>query len=322
MINILITSIGGDIGSNMLRILKEQKIFHCVVVGTDIKEYIFCKKQLDKFYKVSKVLNENYKDEIFNIVKENNIELIIPSSEYDIIFLKRNKILFEQLNVKLMINNDNLINIFLDKYETSKALNKFNIGTPDTFLLSEYNHQLNFPILIKACRSTFSKDVSILRNQDEFAEMSRRLHAKDQYIVQKYIGSSEQEYTTTVYRSKETTKVITFRRTLQGDKTGYAEICSVQELEKYSHIIADTFELNGSINIQSRMENGNYYIFEINPRISSTVYIRNHFNFTDLLWWICDLMNINYIQVDNIKHRGIGVLGFTYEFYDDIIPTK
>ncbi|MDF1876194.1 hypothetical protein JHD48_10660, partial [Sulfurimonas sp. SAG-AH-194-I05] len=63
-INILITSVGGDIGSNMIRILKEQNIFKCHITGTDIQDYIFCKKDLDCFYKVPRVLAKNYMNEI------------------------------------------------------------------------------------------------------------------------------------------------------------------------------------------------------------------------------------------------------------------
>ncbi|MDF1876080.1 ATP-grasp domain-containing protein, partial [Sulfurimonas sp. SAG-AH-194-I05] len=141
-----------------------------------------------------------------------------------------------------------------------------------------------------------------------------------EYIIQKYIGSSDQEYTTTVYKNSENIKVITFKRTLDGDKTGYAAICHSEKLERYSKLIANEFSLDGSINIQSRMFGDDYYIFEINPRISSTVYIRNHFYFTDLTWWICDLYNIYFDNsLDEIKRNGIGVIGYTYAFYDDII---
>ena len=81
-----------------------------------------------------------------------------------------------------------------------------------------------------------------------------------------------------------------------------------------SELIAEYYQLNGSINIQSRKQNNEFYIFEINPRISSTVFIRNHFNFQDLLWWICNLLDISY-TLEEIKKSGIAVIGYTYNFY-------
>lgn len=318
-INILITSIGGDIGSNIFNILKEQNFFVCNIIGTDIKKYVFCKKYLDKFYKVSKVKSPKYQDEIIHIIKENNIDLVIPSSEYDIVFFKENKIFIKELNVKILVNNDIIIDTFLDKYKTSEALEQMNINIPQTFLFSQYDNQLDFPLIVKANTSRISKKIYLIRKELELEHLQRNLENQDAFIIQNYIGTEEDEYTTTVYRNNQDIKVITFRRTLSGDKTGYAEIIVCEKLELYAKLIAEKYDLKGSINIQSRKYMEDYYIFEINPRISSTVYIRNHFNFSDLLWWIYDQFNINNYEVQTISDNGIGILGFTYEFYDDII---
>lgn len=319
-INILITSIGGDIGANIFKILQEQTKFHCSLFGTDIKKYVFCKKNLTHFYQVPRVSDPTYTDVLIKIAKNDKIHLIIPSSEYDIVYFNQNRSLFENLNVKLLINHTKIINSFLDKFITSKILNNLKIATPETYLLSDYNNELGFPIILKALKSTISKEIKIIKTQNELNQIIKFINTKNEYILQKYIGSSEEEYTTTVYKNQEMTKTITFRRTLDGDKTGYAEIVNSAKLDYYSRLLADNFSLNGSINIQSRLYNDDYYIFEINPRISSTVYIRNHFNFNDLIWWVSDKLNMP-IDTNSlpVKESGIGVLGYTYEFYDSNI---
>lgn len=308
----------------MFKILQEQTLLKCSLFGTDIKEYVFCKKNLAQFYQVPRVSDSTYTDTLINIIQKDKIHLIIPSSEYDIVYFNDNRSLFENLNVKVLINNTEIINSFLDKFKTSKILSDLAIATPETYLLSGYNGELKFPIILKASKSTVSKEIKIIRSQDEFDHIIELINDKSEYILQKYIGSSEEEYTTTVYKDTKSTKVITFRRTLDGDKTGYAEIVNSAKLDHYSRLLADNFLLNGSINIQSRMYNNDFYIFEINPRISSTVYIRNYFNFRDLIWWISNILNIS-IDTDSlpIKECGIGILGYTYEFYDcNIIKEK
>ena len=48
--------------------------------------------------------------------------------------------------------------------------------------------------------------------------------------------------------------------------------------------IADELNLIGSINIQLRKSKNRIAIFEINPRFSSTVFMRSLVNFNDVLW--------------------------------------
>ena len=50
--------------------------------------------------------------------------------------------------------------------------------------------------------------------------------------------------------------------------------------------LAKKINLNGSINVQIKINQHRYAIFEINPRLSSTVMMRNKMGFKDLVWWI------------------------------------
>jgi carbamoyl-phosphate synthase large subunit len=316
--NILITSVGGDIGGNIVNILNEQNLFKCSITGIDIKNHVFSEVDLKHFYQVSRVDNPNYINQLKDIICKHTIDLIIPSSEYDILFLQEHIIFFKKLNVKLLINNQNIVNTFLNKYETAKVLNKLKITTPKTFNLNEYNNELVFPLILKASSSTTSKMIKKVHNNNELIEVKATISDKNKFIIQEYIGIENEEYTTAVYRDKAITKVITFKRLLDGDKTGYAEIAKSPILENYAIKIAQDFNLEGSINIQSRKYNHDFYIFEINPRISSTVYIRNHFKFEDLIWWIVNILDINVdFSLVRPKECGVAILGYSYRFYNE-----
>ena len=277
--NILITSVGGDIGGNIVKIIRKQNLFEYCIVGTDIKKHVFSELDLDYFYQVSRIGDPKYIVQLKNIIEKHKIDLIIPSSEYDILFLHQNTELFDSMNVQLLVNNKNIVNTFLDKFQTSNILTNLDITTPKTYNLSIYSDQLDFPVILKASSSTTSKIIKIITNEQELVEAKLNIGDKNKFIIQKYIGTENEEYTTAIYKNKNFTKVITFKRQLDGDKTGYAEIYNSKKLEDYPTKIANEFDLKGSINIQSRKSNDDFYIFEINPRISSTVYIRDHFEF-------------------------------------------
>ena len=55
-------------------------------------------------------------------------------------------------------------------------------------------------------------------------------------------------------------------------------------LPNLTYLSADYIDLNGSINIQLRKSMNRIAIFEINPRFSSTVFMRSLVDFNDLLW--------------------------------------
>jgi len=314
MINILVTSVGGDIGMNIVNILLKQDLFKCSLFVVDIKKYVFSKNLVKNFYVVPKTNSDNYINKIDEIITLNNIELIIPSSEVDILFFNSNKKYFAKRRVKLLINDNVILENFLDKEKTSLILEKLGINTPKTYILDTYKDELNFPVIVKAKKSTISKMIRILNSKKELENLKNELSNKKDYIVQEYVGSVKEEYTTTVFSNSNENKSISFKRDLDGDKTGFALIDNYQELDDYSTKIAEYFNLNGSLNLQSRKNENKFYVFEINPRISSTVYIRNHFNFHDLLWWICTICDIKF-TFTKADESGVAVIGYTYSFF-------
>lgn len=316
-LNILVTALGGDIGGNIVNILQEQKSVQFNITGTDINDKIFHRDLVDRFYKVARTDDPAYKEQIVDIIKKEGIEIVIPVSEIEILWFNDNRNLFNELNVKVLINSKKIIESFLNKEATSNLLKEIGVSTPRTLLFSEFDSQLPFPLIVKSRYSVNSKEVYTVKNARQLDYLKLAIENPDDFIVQDCIGSIDEEYTTAVYSSGDKTEVITFRRKLNCDKTFFATIKDEKILNDYAGKIAESFELQGSINIQSRKQGDDFYIFEINPRFSSTVYIREHFGFQDLLWWIEDALNSNTFSTENkqISHSGSAVLGFQYRFF-------
>ena len=317
-INILITAIGGDIGSNIINILNAQEGVKFNVYGTDINEKNYSTDVVHKFYKVDRVSSKNYGKQIINIIRENSIEFIIPVAEMEIIWFNDNLNLFSELNTHILINKANIVKTFLNKLETSKILLSMKIKTPQTIELNKFNEEIDYPIIIKSKFSIYGKDLYIVKNRQQLENIKNTLKNYEHYIVQEYIGTIEDEYTTTVYKDKSSLEVITFKRKLTGEMTSFAEIRDEKILKNYAKIIATKLDLYGSINIQSRKVGNDFYIFEINPRFSSTIYIRNNFNFHDLIWWINSFNKEKLCKIDysnKVEKSGYAILGYKYKFF-------
>ena len=101
-INVLVTGSGGDIGQSVFKCLKDQKVEH--IFGTDISLATASIFLCDKMVEVPKCNESKYLDELKQVVKTNEIGIIIPISEAEISFFFTNK-LFKIHSAKLIMPN-------------------------------------------------------------------------------------------------------------------------------------------------------------------------------------------------------------------------
>ncbi|MGE4466058.1 ATP-grasp domain-containing protein [Sphaerochaeta sp.] len=309
MYNILVTSAGGDIGGNIINILLKSRADGVKVFAADIKEHIFCENSADGFFTVPRTDAPVFGDIISDIVSKCSIDMIIPSSEIDIMWFAANRTRFSQA---ILINGDDILDTFFDKLKTAEVLEKLGIKSPDTRPLSGYTGDLGYPVIIKTRRTISGKGFFVVNCEAELSAVVKQIDT-EKYIIQKYIGSSDGEYTTAVFGGGS----ITFKRKLTGGMTSYAGIAKIAELERYAAVLTEKFNITGSINVQTREADGVFYVFEINPRISSTVLIRDHFNFCDLRLWVnyAAGKTICSVPSESVPDKGTAVLGFVYNFF-------
>ena len=110
------------------------------------------------------------------------------------------------------------------------------------------------------------------------------------------------------------------KRKLKDGITFYFETCKNKIISKILYKLANLIDLNGCINIQLKILKGVPKIFEINPRLSSTVYMRHELGFNDLVLWINDKLKLDLkVSKTSIKSKRIfrlsnfGVLKIKYK---------
>lgn len=315
-LSILVTGIGGDIGENIIKCLRESN-YNLKIYGCDINKYASGKRMVSEFFQAPYAEEENeYAEFLKNIILKKKIDYIFPSSEIEIEFLNRNRDLFNNFNVGLIINTKNILHNFLDKYNTAIFLKQKRLPYPKTFLLNQYNNELEYPLIIKRRKGSGSKLVLIVNNRREF-EFYVDKYKNEDLIVQEYIGDVDNEYTIGVFSNRENTYSISFRRYLSSDVgiTRYAELVMDKDIEWLGQKIAEVTKLEGALNIQARKTERGIVPFEINPRISGTAYVRHHIGFKDVQWWL-DLYEKKPIQyIPSYKHA-IAVRSIVEVFYD------
>ena len=303
-IKVLVSAVGGDIGTSVAKILYESGKH---VTGCDIKDNPTGRQFIDDFFiSPPAKLGTQFVKWALSICIEQNISLFIPINEIEIAAVSSESSQFDKYGIKVLIIASPFVEIFLDKYKTERFLREeVRLKTPKSFLLSEFENQLSFPLIAKP-RSGRGGHGNC-RIDDEFdLRYAQRKFKDGNYIIQEYIGEPDQEYTTAIFSNRKLASSITFRRQLGfGGLSSEVELVSDPEMESNAATLASAINLYGSINVQSRKMNGKHYIFEINPRISSTALFRHFFGFKDVLWWCESLTGTDYTYTKNFK-SGIG----------------
>lgn len=285
---ILVTGVGGDIGQGIIKCLKDAAQ-DCVLLGCDIDPYAAGRKGVEKFFISPQASNpQEYLNFVDDLIDKEGISYILPSTEPEIEFYDTYRTHFSRKLTELIINNPIIIKTFLDKYETTNFLKQNNLPHPKTFLLEKYNNELGFPIILKPRKSWGGKRQTTISSEEEL--LFFKMRNKDN-IIQEIVGSPDEEYTVGVFSTGKKIYSIAFKRLLgYGSLTKVAQYVYDLKLRNLAERIAELSSLKGSLNLQVRKAGSGYIPLEINPRFSSTVYIRHCFGFQDVKWWI-DLKN-------------------------------
>jgi carbamoyl-phosphate synthase large subunit len=311
---ILISAVCGDIGGGAVRVLRESA---SRIIGCDMKDGCPVGPMLDSFFKAPAASDtDQYMAFLKDVIGTEQVDAFLPIAEPEIEVLNERRDEIESLGVKLLLNNQLIINNLIDKLKMAYFLKNIGIRTPRTILLRDYDGSIGFPLIIKPRRGYGSKRLWKVEDEDDLAYVRKKDDGL--LIVQEYLGRVEEEYTTGVFSDGRNVSSITFKRRLGfGGLSAEAVYSECPFLEELSKKIASATGLRGCINIQSRRIAENLFVpFEINPRLSSTLPFRKHFGFDDAVWWLNSLFGESYSYIR--KFKAGKVVRFVSDYYFDM----
>jgi len=275
MKRVLVTAIGGDIGQSIAQCLRhyDNDVF---LIGTDIHNKHGGSLFVDDFINVPSAKDPEYLHTITDIVNRNSIDVTIPVNETEL------KVLMNvSHDLKLIQCGTKIVNAGLDKLTTMDVMKTFGIEVPWT-VNADNDEPYVLPCIIKPRFSSGSRFIFVVNSNVEAKFFSDRY---PESIFQELLEPSEKEITCGLFRTKDgRVASIQFERLLVGGLTGWARVVKYKEVESLLNVIADGWKLQGSINVQLRITEKGPMVFEINPRFSSTAYMRHKLGFTDVIW--------------------------------------
>lgn len=278
---VLVTGIGGDIGSAIGRILRGSPSV-TRLIGCDIHDQHGGPLICEECCILPPADSANYLSRLAALAADRHIDAIVPAAEPELRRLCQSGLDRQLGGIPLIMANQRALEIGFDKLRTASFLEAHGLPFPWTRLVSAQEPR-ELPCIVKSRFGAGSKEV---RRVEAPAHVSAHRTLSPDHIWQEYLGTAEQEYTCGVLRHAVTdeVRVMAFRRRLVGGLTGYGEVVDDAAIEQLCCAIARALDLDGSINVQLRMTERGPVVFEINPRFSSTVVFRHLLGFQDLMW--------------------------------------
>ena len=303
MKRILITGTGGDVAVGIVKcILSDMP--QSVIFGCDIKEFVPYLDRFERHFISPRYDSDDYWPVIRDICLEYKITHFFPSTEPEILIADGHRDFFSEHNISLVINNKKILDIATSKYKTAVFLRGNNVSVPDTYLPDNIPSVLEYPYIVKP---DFGRGSAYLTKVNNQRDLEIALAAIPFPVIQRYVGTADREFTVGVFADGKKTRSISYRRTLgRGNMSAFVEVVQDSRLNDIADAVAKIFGLKGALNIQLRLHEDNYYIFEINPRISSTVAFRHQMGFRDVVWW---LQTLSGEPIEDYRSIDAGVIG-------------
>lgn len=304
---ILITGAHGDIGISVFKILKKNFKKKFLIDGMDCKSNGPGSFFLKNIIKSPRASEKKFGKFIKKIISK--YDLVIPTSEDEIIYFSKNKKYF--FKYPILMNNAKIVLTFVDKILTNDFLIKNKILPPKFSIKISTLKNFRKPFFLKKKIGHGNNNYKPIKSIKDFSQLKGL--KKSEWIAQEYFDSSYHEYTCCLIKLGSFTKTIILKRKLLSGFTYYSEVVNDELIEKNLIKLAKILDFNGSINIQIKKKPNKAAIFEINPRLSSTVLMREMYGFKDCKWWIEYFLYKKVPKKVNIKKGKILKL-FTEKF--------
>jgi carbamoyl-phosphate synthase large subunit len=316
MVTVMVTGVGG--GGHGEQILKALRLAETAyrVVGSDISAYSAGLAHVNEACLLPPATDPDYIETLLGLCRRCGIEALFHGSEPELTAISRNRTAFSEEEVFLPINPPEVIETCMDKLATMDRLRDLGFPVPPFARVRSIEEASAFdhlPAILKpSMGGGGSANLYLVQDREELVACARQLLTIfDEFIVQEYVGTPEQEFTVGVLSDMdgELINSIAIRRQILSalsnrvkvpNRTGRAdlgltlaissgisqgEIVDAPGVLERCEQIAASLGARGPLNIQCRVSKGEVYPFEINPRFSGTTSVRAMvgFNEPDLL---------------------------------------
>jgi carbamoyl-phosphate synthase large subunit len=261
--SVVVPGAAGPAGINTIKSLKMAR-FDGKIVATDSSELSAGFFMASTYVVMPKVVDEEkYMTKLKQVIDNHKVEVLMPSSGYDIQLYSKYRRQIEELGAKPVVSDLESIEICYDKMMTFQKLNsKFDL--PLTLTNPDRIHE--FPVIAKPRREKGDYDPMIIADEDDLTHVTSKF---SNIIFQEYLPGTE--YTIDVLCDLNKKPLVAVPRIRLETKAGIStkgKVIHDPQIERTCMDIADSIGIMGPCCIQMKAsKDGTLKIVEVNPRM-------------------------------------------------------
>lgn len=265
--NILITSAGQRV--SLIRAFRrelQQFYSDSKVFTTDMNPRLSAACNVsDHFFTIRRVTDPEYIYQLLEVCKSANVKMVIPTIDTELLILAKNKSIFDNEGIHLIISNELFVSICRDKRRMHQYFLDRLINVPK--IIDKENP--TFPLFIKPYDGSLSADTFLIENS---SQLTRYHYENERLIFMEYINKEfNEEFTIDMYFGKDNkVKCIVPRKRVwvRAGEVNKALTCKNEILNFLREKLGEIEGAIGCLTLQVFMNKKNKQItgIEINPR--------------------------------------------------------
>ena len=287
---VLVTGAGSGVGQGIIKALRISNL-SLTIISADIAPMNAALYRTDEAILIPRVELNGSLEKISAILRENQIDVVMVGSEFDLVFFSKNKTEIEHLSGTVIIVSPlKTVQIADDKWLTAEFLRENGFPHAESILPNGVGDAVRiadewgYPIVLKARCGTSSKHVYIV---DDKKKLEVSYLNTPTPMLQKVINLPSpnlgSEFTCSIFKTPDGKILGPFmaRRTIKGGTSWHVEVANFSELPELLLLIGKAMDVVGSLNIQLMLSKNGPIPFELNARFSGTTAIRAYFGFNE-----------------------------------------
>lgn len=312
-----ISCIGSGVGQSVINSCRLSRL-PLYTLGLGTNPFAYGAYDCDIFDYTPSIYDTNFIDELIQVCLKHKVDLLIPGLDDEVQIYAQNKEKFCQVGIQILVAGEQLIKLCRDKELMSKQLNPVVDAFVSTYTkkdleyLSSIRKEIPFPLIAKPRSGNASRGIKIVHNFKDLDDIS-----EDQ-IIQELAMPSRQDTNFEFYVEKlkknqnaqvsevSVQVVLDTQGNLLGRMASYNKLSNGVPIEivpldhpdiwtVVNKLLPKLIELGlvGPINIQGRITDRGFKIFEMNPRFTGITGLRALMGFNEVEICIVKWLNIS-----------------------------
>lgn len=327
--NIAVMSVGSGVGQSVIMSINNSNLF-VRTFGFDINIANYGGLECDELFETLPYSNKNYIKNLLQFSIENKIKIIIPGLDDEALILSESIDKFSKCGIDILVSNFDLLKLVRDKSRMCNVLKEYADIFVESYQKEEAleniaKNKLRYPLIAKPISGSASDGILIINKLEDFDNVREShiiqelaLPKRDDPNYARYIEALENGVNLQV--SEVSLQLVANRN---GDIIG--QFMSMNKLKSGAPVEVIPFEneeiissispliphlkkmgFRGPLNIQGRMTETGFKVFEMNARFTGITGLRSLFGFNEVEACIRSWLNLELSPLD-INYLKFGV---------------